>query len=309
MQVDILLASYNGEKYIAQQIESIQSQTFQDWRLLIHDDGSDDDTVVICKKYVENDSRILYLSDGITGLGVARHFIYMLKYVTSDFVMFCDQDDIWLPEKIDTMLSNIKQKDQSKAQVVFSNAYLWNPEHGIISKRNTLSYPRNLDALLFLNSGVQGAASIFNGKMVTLMQRPLDYYAMHDHVLILAALCFGNVDYIDEPLFYYRQHDENVSGNAPGSFTKKAKLASGENRKVPVIDSHHLKGVEAFYDAYKGDMSAKECESIGLFLALPKMKSMQRMYHILHHPYKLYNSKVLLMLKVCLRPFVLKTMG
>ena len=162
MQVDILLAAYNGEKYIAQQIESIQSQTYQDWRLFIHDDGSQDDTVSICKRFDLSDERIFFLSDNVYGMGVARHFIYMLNFSTSSFVLFCDQDDVWFPDKLEKMLNAILVKNNEIPQAIFSNAYLWSEDKGIISHRNTLSYSRNLSELLFLNSGVQGSASIFN---------------------------------------------------------------------------------------------------------------------------------------------------
>lgn len=302
-RIDILMATFNGGKYITEQIESILAQTNHNWRLLIHDDGSTDNTVAICKQFASEDERIQLVDDGKSGMGVAKNFVHLLQYVHAPYAMYCDQDDVWQPEKVEKMLAAIKNKDNSKPQVIFSNAYLWSPEKGIISKRNTLTYPRDLNSLLFLNSGIQGAASIFNAKACELMQFPLEYYAMHDHLLVLTAICLGEVDYMDEPLFYYRQHDENVTGNAPGSLRKKLQLACHTNRAVPVFDQHHAKGVAAFMKGYQTKLKQSDKDTIELFLSLPNKNAMQRFYHVMHHPYKLFNSKGLLIAKMCVRPF------
>lgn len=300
--VDILMATYNGEQFVGEQIESILAQTCTDWRLIVHDDGSTDRTVAIINEFCQRDSRILLVDTDTKHLGVARNFIRLLNFSDSDFVMFCDQDDIWLPTKVEKMLAAISEKDNSRPQAVFSNAFLWNETRGIISNRNTLYYPRHIRELLFLNSGVQGAAAIFNAKMREIVRIPLDFYAMHDHVLTLAAVLLGEIDYIDQPLMKYRQHEHNVTGNAPGSMWRKFELMH-QNRKVAVVFADHHRGLQSFYETHKNNISESDQKLIELFLEMPKMHFWKREKTIIKHRFSIFGSTKLLILKTLIRPF------
>lgn len=96
MPVDILMATYNGEKYLRNQLLSLQQQTYEDWTLWVRDDGSTDDTPFILRKFAESDSRIIIVEeDAGQRLGPGRNFLGLTKYSTADYVIFCDQDDIW----------------------------------------------------------------------------------------------------------------------------------------------------------------------------------------------------------------------
>ena len=301
--VDILLATYNGDKYLEEQIQSIISQTYSDWCLLIHDDGSCDNTLVIIEKYSSTDSRIILIDDKITGLGVAKNFIHLLNFSNAEFVMFCDQDDIWLDNKISIMLNAITKKDNQIPQAIFSNSYLWNDAVVIISNKNTLTYPRKLEELLFLNTGIQGAAAIFNEKTRVIMQIPLSHYAMHDHVLVLVAMVFGEIDYINVPLMYYRQHDENVTGKAPGSILNKLLLLS-KHAWVTLVSENHYKGLTAFYEKHQNEIPSSKKQIIQVFLSLPKTSLRNRIILIVKYKFKLFNSTLLLLCKMCLRKYI-----
>ena len=153
MNVDILMATYNGAQYIEEQIESILQQSHTDWRLLVRDDGSIDDTERIVKDYASKDSRIVWIDNEGESLGVAKNFIRLLDYSDAPFCLFCDQDDIWFPEKVKVMIDAISVRDQSIPQVAFSNAKLWNLESGALSGGNTFPYPMGLKDLFFRNIG------------------------------------------------------------------------------------------------------------------------------------------------------------
>ena len=297
------MATYNGERYVGEQIESLQKQTYEDWRLWIHDDGSTDLTLQIALDFARKDKRIHVVEDGVMHLGVAKNFMHLLKYSDADYSMFCDQDDVWLPEKISTMLAEIQKKDNTQAQAVYSNAYLWSPEKGIISKRNTLYYPKNLKHILFQNTGIQGAAGIFNRKTKELLMKPLEYYAMHDHTLLLCVLTMGEVSYIDKPLMYYRQHTDNVTGNAPGSMRKKF-MQMWQNRYIPVVSKNHLLGLEAFYKVWKDNLNEEDKQTIELFLSLPEKTTAERMHIVVKHGFSLYDSTLLILVKMCVRRFI-----
>src|SRR5690606_23984523 len=116
-----LMATYNGAAYIGEQIGSLQAQTFSNWKLLIHDDGSTDGTLAVIAGFCAKDSRIQVLNDGVKTGGAAANFLHLLRYTESDIVMLCDQDDIWLPEKISTMLIELGTIDGPA--LVYANAY------------------------------------------------------------------------------------------------------------------------------------------------------------------------------------------
>lgn len=301
--VDIVMATYNGAKYVDEQIRSLCGQSYREWRCIVHDDGSTDGTQERLRAWAKKDKRIVFVEDGKSGLGPAKHFIHMLQYSDADWVMWADQDDVWLENKVERMLQAGEEAAFKGAGVVFSNAMLWSPERGVISQKNTLFYPTNLRDTLFLNSGVQGASALFNAKMRELLLEPLRDYAMHDHVLLLAGLTLGEVKYVDEPLMYYRQHEENVTGHAPGSKRKKVALM-WENRRVPVVSRLHLEGLRAFYERFGEQMNADDSAVIETFLALPEQGWWRRLRMIQKTGFTLLGSKGLLWTKLCIRRYI-----
>ena len=201
------------------------------------------------------------------------------------------------------MLAAIVAHDCGKPQVVYSNAYLWSAERGIISGKNTLTYPTTIRQTLFLNTGIQGAAAIFNAALRDIVARPLEYYAMHDHVLLLAGICMGKVHYLHESLMYYRQHDSNVTGNAPGSIVKKIALM-WHNRHVPLVCRAHYDGLRAFAEQHAEHLSADDKQVISVFLAMPAMSVLARAKHIIQYKFKLFDSTILLLAKLCMRKYI-----
>lgn len=301
--VDIVMATYNGAKYVDEQIRSICRQTCADWRLIVHDDGSTDGTQDILRNWAEKDSRVMFVEDGVCGLKPARHFLHILQYSDAEWVMWADQDDIWLEHKVATMLKTGEQAAFRGAGVVYANAMLWTPEKGVVAPVNTLFYPTNLRDTLFLNSGVQGASALFNAKMRDLLRVPLSSYAMHDHVLLLAGLTLGEVAYVNESLMYYRQHEANVTGHAPGSKRKKLQLM-WTNRHVPVVSREHLDGLRAFYERFGEQLLPDDKSVIKTFLALPEQGCLRRFHVIRKERFTLMGSRLLLWIKLCIRRYI-----
>ena len=116
-QIDILMATYNGEKYLREQIESILNQTYSNIRLIISDDCSKDKTREIIKEYEQKDNRITaYFQEN--NLGYAKNFEFLLTKVENDFYMLSDQDDYWLPEKVEKTFNRLKE---TNADLVFTD--------------------------------------------------------------------------------------------------------------------------------------------------------------------------------------------
>ena len=110
--VAILMATYNGEKYLREQIDSLIAQTYRDWTLYIQDDGSKDATLDIIKEY--SDERIVLVDVGLTRQGACMNFMSLLNMVESKYYMFCDQDDVWFVDKIEKELARMKMVEAEK---------------------------------------------------------------------------------------------------------------------------------------------------------------------------------------------------
>lgn len=301
--VDIVMATYNGAKYVEEQLRSFCRQTYADWRCIVHDDGSTDGTQDILRAWAQQDKRIVFIEDGIQHLGPAKHFLHILQYSDAPWVMWSDQDDVWFDHKIATMLQAGTNASFTGAGVVYANAELWSETEGVIAHRNTLFYPTSLRDTLFLNSGIQGASALFNSSMRDILRTPLSSYAMHDHVLLLAGLTMGKVVYLNEALMYYRQHDNNVTGHAPGSRIKKVQLM-WTNRHVPVVSREHYDGLAAFYRQYKQKLNAEDRQLIETFLMLPEQSWWKRLRTIRQAHFTLLGSEYLLWIKLCIRRYI-----
>ena len=110
--IDILLSAYNGQKFIKEQIDSIIGQTIGDWRLLISDDCSTDGTLDVLATFRE-DSRIELVSQNVKYGSARDNFLNLLNYASGDYVMFCDQDDVWLPDKIEVTLRLMEELERA----------------------------------------------------------------------------------------------------------------------------------------------------------------------------------------------------
>lgn len=304
--IDILLASYNGSKFIENQILSIIGQTYKKWILYIHDDGSSDNTLDIIKKYERIDSRIKLINDGVSLKSPGANFMHLLKVSQSKFICFCDQDDLWFEYKLEVLLSEIIYKDNSIPQVVYGNGYTWFPENCYLGSCSASVYPQSLQELFFFNGGYQGASAIFNIKMKECIDKKYAHIAMHDQILNLAGVLFGNVHYVNKPLFLYRQHSSNFTPH----IVQNKKERYGRivlNLKVPVLEETYYLGIKSFYDIHKVNMKSSDIELFDCFLEYPDKRSFKRFISILKCGYKVNNSKIYLLIKLLIRPYIIKS--
>ncbi len=301
--VDILLASYNGSQYIRTQIFSIMAQTHSDWNLIIHDDGSTDDTTSIIREFCKMDSRIKFIDDDMCFKNPGQHFMYMLRFSKSPFVCFCDQDDIWLENKLENMIGAISNKDNTKAQVVFSNAYLFYTKTNSLQGVLLSACPKRLKELLFINGGIHGSASIFNEKMRQYLQINNSYVSMHDHLLTLIGCSFGEVSFMEDRLFLYRQHDSNVTGNIVSSKLKRILNAFIDNKHRYVLHRETADAVIAFQDQYKGYLSTKDINIIDSYVKVISSKPLARFIGVMTNGFSLGGSYVHLWIKILTRRF------
>ena len=224
-KIEILLATYNGEKYLNEQIDSIINQTYKNWKLLIRDDGSEDRTLEILKEYEKRDERISILRDNKGNLGFVKNFEELLKNSSEEFIMFSDQDDYWLENKIEKyigVLENLDVEKLKKPLLIHSNSFVCDEKLNILKK----NFVDSKVALQYGGNGyffayfVQGSTTLINRKLIDLGLPFLKSVTLHDRYFHLLVEFFGNRIFIDESLIKYRQHRNNEIG-AKSSIIKK----------------------------------------------------------------------------------------
>jgi glycosyltransferase involved in cell wall biosynthesis len=224
--VDILLSTYNGEKYLSEQIDSILNQTYKDWHLLIRDDGSVDETISIISKYVSKyPNKITWINkEDVRNVGVIRSFEALMKESTSPCFMFCDQDDVWLPNKIEQTLKVLQQHEKkfgvetpllvhTDLNVVDKDLNEIHHSFFKMSRFNPTKIHSNIHFSLMYNC-VTGCTVMGNEK-ARKISLPIEEWAdMHDSwVTRKVLLNAGKVITIPNPTMLYRQHGKNVLGS------------------------------------------------------------------------------------------------
>ena len=221
-KVDILLSTFNGEKYLEQQFDSIIAQEFADWHLLIRDDGSSDETINIINQYVSHyPLKITFSRDAFDNLGPAGSFSTLLEKSTAPYISFCDQDDVWLPDKLQKqmqfMLDTEKKYSTELPLLVHSNLKVVDERLSLISN-SFWDYqninPDNMNRLekLLVQNYVTGCTVLINRKLLDASTPIPKGVIMHDWWIALITVSNGHIININEPTILYRQHDNNDTG-------------------------------------------------------------------------------------------------
>ncbi|HHY80980.1 MAG TPA: glycosyltransferase family 2 protein [Thermoanaerobacter sp.] len=291
--IDILLSTYNGEIYIKDQIESILNQTFKNWRLLIRDDLSKDKTLQILKDYTNRFSNIR-LKNEIIHVGMPVSIMKLLSYSTADYIMFCDQDDVWLPTKIKITLEKMKSLEKlypdkpilvhSDLKVVDTNLQVIDNSFWRYQKLNP-----NLKKLnnLLVQNNVTGCTVMINRKLKELLKVVPNHAIMHDWWIALIASAFGIIDYIDEPLVLYRQHGKNDTGAKKYNMIYFLKRLLKYKEVLISIEKIINQGKD-FYSIYRDILAEEQKEVVYNFITLLEVGRFKRLYRILKYKFFKY---------------------
>lgn len=218
--VEILLSTYNGAPFIRELLDSVLAQSFRDWRLVARDDGSRDDTLAILKEYSKaHPGKIEIIKDTHKRLGPCQSFAVLLSKSKSDYVMFCDQDDIWLPEKIELTLKAMKgleEKYEGIPLLVHTDMKVTDKDLKVLSKsfwkyQHINPAMKALNNLLVFNN-VSGCTMMINGRLRELSQPIPKAAILHDWWIAIVASAFGRTEYVRKPTLLYRQHGANDAG-------------------------------------------------------------------------------------------------
>lgn len=224
--IDILMASYNGEKYIAEQIESLLGQTFTDWRLLIRDDGSSDNTPAIIESYAgKYPGKIQVIHDSENCRSATKNFFELLKHASADYVMFCDQDDVWLKYKIEItydFMIKTESENPGRPVMVFTGLKVVDAELRSLDQLMSLDFHESrytFRELIPCNCAA-GCTQMLNRECWRGVGGFQEGILLHDWWTSLYAAAFGVIERVPMALILYRQHGDNVIGTEGETFSQ-----------------------------------------------------------------------------------------
>ena len=211
-KVTVLLSTYNGEKFISEQLESLLAQHGIDVRILIRDDGSTDSTLDIIESYRAAHPDLIQIKSGLHKGFSGSFYSLVCESGDSDYYAFCDQDDVWLPDRLKTAVSMI-DNDSLIPEMYFSNATLTDSElRPVMSLYDDFSFPP-LKSMRMTDNPSVGCTIVFNRKardcFIMADENKIIY---HDFWMYLICSYLGRVIYDDTCGVLYRQHRENVMG-------------------------------------------------------------------------------------------------
>lgn len=272
-KVDIILATYNGAEYIEQQLQSILEQTYANWSLIITDDCSTDETIKKISNFVllnNVESKVEIISHDASKFerGPVGNFMNGLSRSKNSLIMFCDQDDVWLPNKISSQVNKIHGLNMNFPCVSFCDSKVVDKNLNDIGLSFRQSEKLNIDGdlsfekLAFQNYA-PGCCMIINDKLRDIAlsdEVKKNNIVMHDWYFMLIASLYGFINHSDDVLMLYRQHENNQVGvSSKTTFLnlfkklqnsyinhKRAKLQLKELSKLPSQKDSLLKLVGSF---------------------------------------------------------------
>ncbi len=255
--VAVVVATYNGATYLPAQLESIIQQTHKPSQIIIIDDASSDDTVSIAQAFAALHPEVMVVQNE-TRLGYIKNFEKGMLLANANYVALSDQDDIWVPHKLEKLLASIGDQmlAYSDSELIDSNGHLLHKKMSSI--KNQLAY--HTPIMYAIGAWAPGHAMLFKKELID-KAVPFPTLVTHDFWLGFVATCYSTVVYVNEPLVHYRQHTQNAIGadttkNKTASLTKAQKKQQARARmqllynKVKETGHKHAVMFEKINDSY-----------------------------------------------------------
>lgn len=265
--VSVVMATYNGEKFLARQLHSIISQTIPPKEIIVCDDGSTDNTIEILETFSQDTPIDFRYYRNETKLGVAANFKKAVALTSpGNYIALSDQDDIWLPEKIERsieLLANID--DNITPSMIYSDLIMIDSAENILntSVNNELGHDKYIHCLptLLFGNVVLGCTIMMNEKMKDLFQDIPDNTPLnHDAWISLIGFSFGKIACLPEPLIKYRKHGANISFKEKRKKTKTGRIW---NHFLSLFIKNNFLNdqlvlAKSFYNTYKERLSENQ---------------------------------------------------
>jgi glycosyltransferase involved in cell wall biosynthesis len=219
VNVQIVLATYNGELFLQQQIESLLQQTYSDFTILIRDDGSTDKTLDILQTYQEKyPSKFIFLNDEKKNVGATQNFGILLSHSTANYIFFCDQDDVWMPNKVALSLNKLKELESGNTAIP---CMIYSDMQSIDERGNVIAHsvwqqlklsPKCFILNRLLIQNIPHGCTMGINKAMRDIAVPIPSSAiLHDHWIALLSSMFGKHFAFEQTLVQLRNHASNVT--------------------------------------------------------------------------------------------------
>lgn len=294
--IDILLATYNSEKYLAAQLDSIVQQDIACWQLLIQDGGSIDGTLAIVNEYCQRyPDRIRWLESNGKNMDARTNFSKLLIASTAPYVMFSDHDDIWLPDKITKTMCKMQEAESQYGGgtplLVFSDQTVVDEKlreiAGSFFHYQHIDPYRTALAQLLVQNVPSGCTMMVNRALVIRAGTIPPQAVMHDHWLALTATLWGRLIYLNEATMKYRQHESNIFGAS--RYGIKYLWQHYRNGKKLLRNRlwHNVEQAMVLLERFHAQLSPMQIEILTDFCHLPTASRWERCCIIVrHHIYK-----------------------
>lgn len=289
-QVHIVLATYNGERFLREQMDSVLAQTYENITVEVCDDGSTDGTAAIVREYEAQDERVkLHLNPH--NLGYVKNFLEGVKRCTAPYVMLCDQDDIWQKDKVEKTLLAMQKEEKKmagKPVLVFTDAVNFDShtgeELGFFHETSHLDVKKVDTAHLFMENKCIGCTMMMNRAILPYLKELPEEIRVHDWWLALICSHFGTIEYVPQATLRYRQHEENqIGGSSYTGYLKKRLTHIREQRRTLV--QTYRQGA-AFLRIFGEQMDRQQRVVAENFAGMEQTGFFGRRYRILRYGYK-----------------------
>ncbi len=248
-KVAILISTYNGEKYLKEQLDSVLEQTYNNLVVIIRDDGSNDNTKNVLQQYTSNEK--IKVIEG-NNIGFINSFFKLLNNAPeADYYAFCDQDDIWRKDKIERAVNKLNSENNKEPLLYASNYVICNENAKVIKKHKA---PKNIS---FANALVEciapGMSMVINQKAKELiLSKDWTQCFYHDWWMYLICVSMGKVIYDDYESVYYRRHEETLTNRSYNPLkTLLWRFKQIKNEGYFKKTKHQIK---QFYEQYEKDL-------------------------------------------------------
>ncbi|MBP3702263.1 MAG: glycosyltransferase family 2 protein [Lachnospiraceae bacterium] len=279
-QVSVILSTYNGEKYLAELLTSILTGTYKNILIEVSDDGSTDRTLQIIEEYQKKYPEKIIVHQNEKNLGYTKNFLQAAARSKGDYIMFCDQDDIWLPDKVEKTLAKLKEVEGSEniPVLVFTDAWLYDTKKGVTTGLFHESSHLNVKKVdishLLIENKCIGCTVMFNKRVRAYIQVLSGKIRVHDWWIALICSSFGKIAYLDEPTLKYRQHGGNmIGGTSFGSYFMNRLRTLKEQRQTVV---RSVEQAEFFYDLFADELETEKKQAVKAFSELMKKNWLMR---------------------------------
>ena len=298
-KISIAMATYNGERFLREQLDSLYSQTHVPDEIVVVDDRSTDGTAAILEEYHQKKGLRYYINE--KNLGVNRNFEKAIRLCTGDYVAISDQDDVWLPYKVETSLKKLVEIEHGKPACVSSQCI------GVDKDLNKLpSYPRINDdtygyKATILQDGVsQGCSLMFNRALIDTLKEFPEKWFMYDAYIAIVAASTGVKYNIAKPLMYYRHHDLNVVGRERKPAPLLGRIVNHLRiwKFSSIFENKRFRFINYIYNTYSNEISPESKELMEILLKYEHSSLLFKLKYLRSENYFSFMQKVSIMGKL-----------